>query len=190
MPLRKLKKTYDYCLSNKKNLIIILVLILFSRIFSNYNLSNGILDNISFLLSLILSVIILGYGLEVTYDLIHDGNHLPHIQLKQSIPLGIKFVIVNGAYLITQILILGLISTALDFPVFELEESILHPDEIINLFFSHDILFTAFFIIISATIAYIFTFFMEIGLAKLADGGKLIDAFNFKEIKGCIDIIG
>jgi len=33
-------------------------------------------------------------------------------------------------------------------------------------------------------------FFMEIALARLADGGRLKDAFDFKEIKNIIDVIG
>ena len=47
-----------------------------------------------------------------------------------------------------------------------------------------------YFIIIGAIIFYVTTFFMEIALARLADTGSIVAAFNLPEIKKDIDILG
>lgn len=39
-------------------------------------------------------------------------------------------------------------------------------------------------------ITYIVAFFLKISLARLADGGRLLGAFNILSIKRCIDTIG
>lgn len=78
----------------------------------------------------------------------------------------------------------------LNFPEFDLEEIILELSETITLFFEHDPLSFILFIVLGLLTVYGTVFFMEIALARLADGGKLRDAFDFRGIKHTIDIIG
>lgn len=58
------------------------------------------------------------------------------------------------------------------------------------MFFEHDPLSFILFIVLGLLTVYGTVFFMEIALARLADGGKLRDAFDFRGIKHTIDIIG
>ena len=86
--------------------------------------------------------------------------------------------------------ILDLVCSPLDFPEFDLEEMLLDFPETINTLISHNPVDAASFIIMGAIIFYVTTFFMEIALARLADTGSIVAAFNLPEIKKDIDILG
>ena len=62
-------------------------------------------------------------------------------------------------------------------PDFELEEVFLHVEEIVEYFYTYDPVQTTIFIILCIAVTYIFTFFMEIGIGKLADWRKINRCF-------------
>ena len=78
----------------------------------------------------------------------------------------------------------------LNFPEFDIEEMLLNLSETISLFYEHDPISFILFILLGLATVYCTVFFMEIALARLADGGKLKDAFDFQGIKNTIQIIG
>ncbi len=104
--------------------------------------------------------------------------------------LGFKGFIVYSFYLTIQASALFLLSKYLNFPPFDLEEMILYLGETVELFFEHDPISFIIFILAGLIIVYVTIFFMEISLAKLADGEHLKDAFDFREIKHVIETIG
>ena len=184
MPNQMLKGTVKYCLGNK---------LFFIMVFVQFLLFELITDKIGGLLkstSLIVLIVVLGYGLKVTEDVMNGGTSLPKIKLKEWINYGLKGLIVYTFYLTIQASILGLISLKMNFPEFDIEEMILELPETISLFYEHDPISFILFIILGLIVVYGTIFFMEIALARLADGGKLKDAFAFREIKHTIDVIG
>ena len=184
MPNQILKGTINYCLRNKLYFIFVFVQFLLFECITNT--VGGLLNSTS----LIVLFAVLGYGLKVTQDVMNGGSCLPKINLKEYINFGLKGIIVYTFYLTIQTSILGLISLKLHFPEFDLEELIVHLPETIELFYQHNPINFILFILSGVIIVYMTVFFMEIALARLADGGKLKDAFDFKGIKNTIDIIG
>lgn len=140
--------------------------------------------------SLIVLLIVLGYGLKITQDVINDGESLPRININELINFGLKGIVVYTFYLTIQASFLGLISLILNFPEFEIEEMLLNLHETVALFFEHDPLSFIIFIVFGLLIVYGTIFFMEIALAILDDSGKLKEAFDFPRIKNSIEIIG
>ncbi|WP_407374432.1 DUF4013 domain-containing protein [Methanobrevibacter sp.] len=138
----------------------------------------------------IVSIFIIGYGLLVIKDVIDGGTRLPKIRPKEMIVLGIKGNIVLMFYIFVQGLILITISTLFNFPEFDIEDLLLNLQETIHLASTHDPTSFALFFVLGCIVFYIFTFFLELALAQLADGGTLRNAFNFPKIKHAIDIIG
>ena len=183
MPIKIIKGSFEYCTENK--LFFIFVLLLFF-------LCNFLIDNsVSIILvPIIIQLIMVGYGLQVSQDIINGGIRLPKIMPKKVISLGIKGMIVILFYVEIQIFILALVSLNLNFPQFELEELILQYNETIHLFMTHDHISCLIFIISGFIVVYITSFFMEMALARLADGGSIKNAFNFPRIKHAIDVIG
>ena len=184
MPNQLLKGSVKYCIGNK--LFFIFVFLQFLLFECITNKVGGLLKSTS----LIVLLVVLGYGLKVTQDVINGGTSLPKIKLNELINFGLKGIVVYTFYLTIQGSILGLVSMILNFPEFDLEEIILELSETITLFFEHDPLSFILFIVLGLLTVYGTVFFMEIALARLADGGKLRDAFDFRGIKHTIDIIG
>lgn len=60
----------------------------------------------------------------------------------------------------------------------------------LNLLFTHNPYMFLVFAFSGIVISYLAIFFMELSLARLADGGQLRQSFNFARIKYAIDIIG
>lgn len=184
MPNQMLKGTVGYCLGNR---------VFFLYVFAQFLIFECITDNVGGLMkttSLIVLLVVLGYGLKVTQDVINGGTSLPKIKLKELVNFGLKGIVVYTFYLTIQASALGLISLVLNFPEFELEELILELHETIALFFEHDAISFILFIVFGLLVVYGTIFFMEIALARLADGGKLKEAFDFRGIKHAIDVIG
>ena len=184
MPNQMLKGSVKYCIGNK--LFFIFVFLQFLLFECITNKVGGLLKSTS----LIVLLVVLGYGLKVTQDVINGGTSLPKIKLNELINFGLKGIVVYTFYLTIQGSILGLVSMILNFQEFDLEEIILELSETITLFFEHDPLSFILFIVLGLLTVYGTVFFMEIALARLADGGKLRDAFDFRGIKHTIDIIG
>lgn len=184
MPNEMLKGSVRYCTGNK---------VFFLYVFAQFLLFEFITNNVGGLMkttSLIVLLVVLGYGLKVTQDVINGGESLPKIKLEELVNFGLKGIVIYTFYLTIQASALGLISLMMNFPEFDLEEMILNLHETIGLFFEHDPISFILFIILGLLIVYGTIFFMEIALAILADGGTLKEAFDFKRIKRTIETIG
>ncbi|WP_295589221.1 DUF4013 domain-containing protein [uncultured Methanobrevibacter sp.] len=184
MPNAMLKGSVRYCTGNK--LFCLYVLAQFFLFECLLNEVGGLMKSTS----LIVLLVVLGYGLKVTRDVINGGTSLPKIKLNELVNFGLKGIVVYTFYLTIQASALGLISLLFHFPEFDLEEMIINLHETISLFFEHDPVSFILFIILGLLIVYGTIFFMEIALALLADGGKLKDAFDFPRIKDIIGVIG
>ena len=184
MPNQMLKGTVKYCLGNKLFFVFVFVQFLLFECITNT--VGGILKSTS----LIVLLAVLGYGLKVAQDVMNGGKSFPKINLNEFINFGLKGIVIYTFYLTIQASILGLLSMALNFPEFDLEELIVHLPETVELFYQHDPLSCIFFILFGLITVYMTVFFMEIALARLADGGRLKDAFDFNGIKNTIDVIG
>lgn len=183
MPIRIIKSSYEYCAENKLFFAFVLV-VLFACQYVTDLLDSQLIGPI------IISILTTGYGLQVTQDIINGGTRLPKIMPKKVISFGLKGMFIFYFYLFIQIFFLAIVSVKLNFPTFEMEELILNYSDTINLFIAHDPISFTIFIISGIIIVYVTTFFMELSLARLADGGKLRKSFNFPRIKRAIDIIG
>lgn len=191
MPLNIFRYTYDYCKTNPIGFSIILILILIMN-YLNQNYATIFMGN-DFLLiiaSLIIMIFIFGYGLVITKDVIRGGKKLPKIYIKECTIYGIKCVIVTLIYSAVQTLVMVDLSHRFLFPEFELEHALTNITGTLQMFTANDPILIGEYVVISIILTYIFVFFMEISLARLADGGKLLESFNLLAIKRCIDTIG
>lgn len=183
MPIKIIKGSFEYCVENK---------LFFSFLLILFFLTQYLLDLITYkiIAEILFSLIFFGYGLQVTQDIIDGGNRLPKITPKKIINFGIKGYLVFAFYILIQSIFLILVSSCLNFPAVDAEELILEYNETIHLFMAHD--WVSFIIFVASTffIVYVTSFFMELALARLADGGNLKNAFNFPKIKRAIDVIG
>ena len=188
MILDIIKDIWSYTTYNKSFLLIIMVLFylfcMFMEIFDEMRIPYALY------LSLIPYIFIAGYGMAITKDVINKGKRLPKILIKDVIVLGIKSTIVFIVYLSVQLLLFALISSLFDFPVVDVEDLLLDFFETVHLLFHHNLVNTVIFIVIDFVVFYFTMFFMEIALAKLADTGSILDAFNLINIKKTIDVIG
>lgn len=179
-----LKGSVKYCTENK---------LFFIYVFAQFFIFETLFVGVGALLkstSLVVLLVVLGYGLKVTNDVINGGTSLPKIKIKELINYGLKGIVVYTFYLTIQTILLAVLSLILNFPIFDIEEYILELPKTVSLLFEHNPLIFILFIILGLLIVYGTVFFMEIALARLADGGKLKEAFDFKGIKHSIEIIG
>lgn len=178
MPLFKLKKVVEYCIYNMPFFVFILVLIFALNSIRDFTSNYLDSDYVAFALYCIITIFLLGYGLSITRDRINHGHRLPKIMFGEVISLGVKSIIVYAAFLLLQYLILMFISFVFDIPFFNLEELLLNFRQTIHMFAVNEPLHLFKFIVVGGLAFYISTFFVEIGLARLADTKSLLSAFN------------
>ena len=142
------------------------------------------------ILNMVVFVTVVGYGMVITRDRINHGKRLPKIVVKDIIVFGIEASVVMMIYLIVQGFVLNFVCFPLDFPAFDLEDLLLNWSESIHMFYSHNPIDTMVFLIVGSVLFYVFSFFMEIALARLADTNSILQSFNFLAIKRNIDTIG
>ena len=189
MPHIIIKRVWDYCSYNKSFLLFILTLSFFSSLIQNYVLYTG--DNVQWMIvQFIVFVSLTGYGMLITRSRINHGKRLPKIEIKKIAVLGIEANIVMLVYMSIQTFILEKVCSLFEFPPFDLKNLILSWRATINMFFNHDPVNTVLFVIFGSVLFYVTAFFMEIALAKLADTGSILEAFNLLSIKRSIDVIG
>lgn len=189
MPHVIIKKVWNYCSYNKIFLLFILALFFVSSLLQNYFQLNGYTIQWT-IFQLIIFISLTGYGMLITRSRINHGKRLPKIEIKNITVLGIKANMVMLVYVYTQSFILENICSLLEFPPFDLEYMLLSWRDTINMFSNHDPVNTVLFVIFGSILFYMTAFFMEIALAKLADTGSILDAFNLLSIKRSIDVIG
>ena len=185
MPLAVIKDSIEYCLNNKLSFVILLLIFIsleFLADILNYGMAN--------LGSIIFFIVIMGYGLQVIEDTIHGGNRLPKANLKKTIIYGVKGTALGFFYYFIQVYLFYLIALNLNFPIFDLEDFFLDFYNTVILFSNHDFGKFIIFVTLGFIISYVIIFFMELSIARLADGGKLRESFNFFRIKRAIGIIG
>lgn len=188
MPLSKMKKVLEYSTYNK---LFFLLIFLFFAIFDyTLELFFDQVSIVSFLVLLTITLILFGYGMLITRDRINNGVRLPKIMIKDIFVLGIKSYIVFSVYLFVQGVVVGGICSPLHFPDFELEDMILDLPHTLHLLGSHNIAEVLVFILVGGILFYVTSFFMEIAMARLADTGSIISAFNLLGIKEDIDAYG
>lgn len=189
MPFLRIKNAFKYCTNNKTNLLLVLFFI-FLLDYINNNINYTKYKVLLTALAYLSTISVMGYGLVVLRDVANNGKNLPEIDVHEILFLGIKGVIVSFVYNILQTFILGVITWKLHFPEFELNEFFLNIPKVIKLFKLHNPTDTILFILLCFVIIYFTSFFMEIGLAVIAHGGTLKDAFKFSFLKKIIDKIG
>ena len=191
MPLKRLKYSVDYCRANPIGFLIILFLIWSINFMNSYADTHTIKYKVIFYtLALLATIFMYGYGLAITKDTIRNGEKLPIIKLKQCAVFGIKASLMITLYSLIEGFLLYDLSTRFYLPEFHLRFALSHLIETLKLYYWHNPVSTVEFIIVSIMVTYIVAFFMEISLARLADGGRLLGAFNILSIKRCIDTIG
>ena len=191
MPLKRLKYTVDYCRANPIGFLIILFLIWSINFMNSYADAHTIKYKLIFYpMAFLVTLFMYGYGLAITKDTIRNGEKLPIIKLKQCTVFGIKASIMITLYSFIEGFLLYDLSTRFYLPEFHLKFAASHLIETLKLYYWHNPVSTIEFIIVSIMITYIVAFFLEISLARLADGGRLLGAFNILSIKRCIDTIG
>ena len=193
MPLFKLKKVWDYCSFNIPFFIFIVLLIFTISWISDFSLSiygTGYEFMWVWILQAIITIVLTGYGMSIVRDRINHGYRLPKIMPKQVISLGIKGYIVYVVYISFQLFILNYIAKIFDFPVFDLHDLLLNFHDTFHLLLSHNPDHAIIFFTLSGIVFYITTFFVDTGLAQLADTNSLLKAFNLVEIFRSINIFG
>ena len=190
MPLFKLKKVVEYCSYNIPFFVLILVLIFVLNSIRDFTSNYLDSDYIAFALYCIITIVLFGYGLSITRDRINHGHRLPKIMFGDVISLGIKSVIVYAAFLILQYLILRFTSYVFDIPFFDLEDLLLNFRDTIHMFAVNEPLHILKFVVVGGLAFYISTFFVELGLARLADTKSLLSAFNPLSMYRSIMVIG
>ncbi|WP_458405636.1 DUF4013 domain-containing protein [Methanobrevibacter sp.] len=183
MPIDILKGSFKYCTKNIWFFLFVITLIVIFQIITEAEFLHPFG-------SIIYIIVLEGYGLQVIEDVSNGGERLPKIMPKKIIMYGVKGFIIQLFYLSIQGFLLSSIALNLNFPEFEIEELLLNFPEFINLLYSHDFGTFLIFVISGFIIVFFTVFFMEIALARLANGGQLRQAFNFPRIKHVIDIIG
>ena len=191
MPLKRLKYTFDYCRANPIGFLIVLFLIWSINFMNNYADAHTIKYKLIFYPLVCLATLFMyGYGLAITKDIIRNGEKLPIIKLKQCTVFGIKASLMIILYSLIEGFLLYDLSTRFYLPEFHLRFAVSHLTETLKLYYWHNPVSTIEFIVVSIMVTYIVAFFLEISLARLADGGRLLGAFNLLSIKRCIDTIG
>lgn len=188
MPLKKMKKVWTYCTYNKPFFLLILILYGILNFIQDVYGDTG--DDGMLLILFAVSILIIGYGMTITRDRINNGVRLPKITIKDVMVLGVKSYIVFIVYLFIQGTILDWIFSPFNFPSFELEDMLLDLPNTINMLISHNHLHAMIFVVVGSILFYITSFFMEIAIARLADTGRILSAFNLSGIKNNIDTIG
>lgn len=183
MPFDIIKNSVEYCTENKLFFIFVLCVLFGLRYLTN------LVDSI-ILGPVITAIFMMGYGLQVTEDIIKGGKRLPKLMPIKILNYGIKGYLIFFIYVVFQLLLLSIIAMNLNFPPLSIEDFVLRYDEFLPLLMKHDAFSGLVFVISTFLVIYVTTFFMELALARFADGGSLINAFNFPRIKRAIDIIG
>lgn len=188
MTLEIIKEMWEYTTYNKLFLVLITVLFflfcMFMEAFDEMKIPFALY------LSMMPYIFISGYGMAITKDVLNGGKRLPKILIKDVVVLGIKSTFVFIVYISFQLLLFTFVSSLFNFPVVDVDDLVMDFFETVPLLFNHDFVATVIFLIIDFIVFYITMFFIEMGLARLADTGSIIEAFNLKRIKETIDVIG
>ena len=180
-----IKTSFKYAFANKIALafIFILIIIWITTVDTFRNTGYGDIIYAFF------SLIFIGYGMEVTRDVIKGGKKLPKIRPKFIFISAIKGIIVYGVYMAILSVVFWILNIFTYFPQLPLDQIFLSPMEIFK-DFSGDMNYFAVFVIITFILTYSIMFFSKIAFASVAETGNILDGFNFKRIIYVISKIG
>ena len=180
-----IKTSFKYAFANKIALAFIFILIIIWVTTVDTFRNTGYGDFIYAFFSLIF----IGYGMEVTHDVIKGGKKLPKIRPKFIFISAIKGIIVYGVYMAIFSGVVWILNIFTYFPQLSLNQIFLSPMEIFK-DFSGDMNYFAVFVIITFILTYSIMFFSKIAFASVAETGNILDGFNFKRITYIITKIG
>ncbi len=181
MPVNIFKRVWDYCTYNIPFFLFVLILLLATNIIEDFFLKDFD-DTIALIIKFMINIVLWGYGMQITRDRINGGKRLPKLLPKVMVSLGVKLVLVSTVYVFIQGTILDFICAPLNFPTYDLDEMLLDLPNTIHEIYSHDPASVIIFFVVGTILFYITMFFLEIAIAKLADTGSLLEAFNLKSI--------
>lgn len=191
MPKKRLEFTYNYCKANLASFCLVLIMVFsLNQLDTLIHLSNGLMRYMLMILVVLVGFIFYGYGLVVTKDNIYDGKSLPKLPFFRSFLLGAKSSVIVVVYGTLQYIIYKAVSVIFEVPLIEINEGKIALSNVNTLFHSHGAIDTILFFMFIIISVYIFIFFMEISLARLADKGSLKEALNIMSVGRCIDTIG
>jgi hypothetical protein len=125
------------------------------------------------------NIIVFGYGLQVTKDVIDGGRRLPKIMVKKGLSLGIKatiLLVIFNAITFPLMRTCGhLFGINGDLPLYFLDCLFTDPIYLFETLGTYPPLNAILFFIISFAIGYLFLFFMEISFATLADTNSILN---------------
>ena len=188
MPVIKLNRVWNYCTYDKAFFIFILALFLALSYMDDYFIKLPTLFSTPFLC--FEYCFIMGYGLQITRDRANNGVRLPKILIKDVLLLGVQGIIFVAVFFIVQGWVLQLLSVPFSIQNFDLEDLLLNFHDTVNLIYTNDIVYLLEFFVFGGGIFYISTFFMEIALARLADTGNILKAFNIFSLIEDINSMG
>ena len=171
---KRLKDIYYYSTKNLAFLALVAFLFFLLSILEGN-------DTIPFAKSIV-SILNMGYGLEITRDTIRGGKRLPKMRPKKIIFGGVKLFIITIIYFIPQIIFFTIIKIISGFnKIFQLGDIFFHIPDFYDMFNINPVRFV-FYIILFLIISYISIFFYEIALASFAETDKFMSAFRLKRI--------
>lgn len=151
--------------------------------------NNGILS----LVSIVVSIFVLGYGISILRSSIDKSDNMPDFNIKNNFTDGLKHIVVSFVYLIIPFLIFIALSYLMNITAYNFDlvtysftkTTVLNQtaDSIYSVTETAvptlNIIIT---LIISFVISLVFALFEIIGLCRLAKFNSLKEAFNFKVI--------
>lgn len=181
MPANIFKRVWDYSTYNIPFLLFVFILILASNTITDFFFRE--LDNtMAVIIQFMFNIVLWGYGMQITRDRINGGKRLPKLLPKVMLSLGVKLVIVSSVYVYVQGIILDFICSPLNFQTYDLEDMLWDLPHTIHEIYTHDPASLIIFFVVGTILFYITAFFLEIAIAKLADTGSILEAFNLKSI--------
>ncbi len=147
------------------------------------------------LISIIVSIFVLGYGISILRSSIDKSDNMPDFNIKNNFADGLKHIVVSFVYLIIPFLIFIALSYLMNITAYNFDLVTYSFTKTTLLNQTADSIYTVtetaaptlniiITLIISFVISLVFALFEIIGLCRLAKFNSLKEAFNFKVIVG------
>ena len=173
---------YHYATYNIYSLVIIGLVLFLCYEFLSFN----------FVVGALLSIILNGYGLEITRDTIKGGNRLPKMRFKPIIKGGVKLTIIASFFWLPITYFIIILDDLVGYYIFsdiEISDLLLNSDALVVLFQQNPVILLL-CVLLFILVSYLSMFVYEMSLATLAETNSFLDAFNFKAIFKKIKSIG
>jgi hypothetical protein len=166
MPVNIFKTSIEYCIENKLFFLFVLC-VLFGLQYLTNLIDSRLLGPV------IIGLVVMGYGLQVTEDIIKGGKRLPKIMPKKVIAYGIKGYVIFGVYVLIQGALVYLVSKFLKFPSFYSYRFLfLNYKDSMHFLLNNEPVSAVIFIISTFVIVYVTTFFHGTGIGQICRWGQ------------------